>query len=363
MKKTPLYDLHLKLGAKVVPFSGWEMPLSYTGVVEEHHAVRNEVGLFDISHMGRFELSGVGAKNALAHIVPSPLNKIKRGQAQYSMLLNEAGGVIDDIYIYQRGVDLFFLIVNAANRAKDFAWIASHLPDTASLKDVSDETALLALQGPKSWDVLLQTIPFGMEEIALRTFIDTEFVAVRGAMATIARTGYTGERGYEIIVPAHAVERVWNSLMEAGGPLGIKPAGLGARDTLRLEKGYPLYGHEINDKTTPVEAGLGQFLDLKKEFIGSKSLKERQSQPPTQQLIGFELTVGGVPREGYPIYSDQKEVGTVTSGNFSPSLKRGIGMGYVDTRYAEIGNEIFVMIRDREAAGVIVKMPFYRKSK
>ena len=362
MNKTPLYNLHSKSGAKLVPFAGWEMPLSYAGVLEEHQAVRTGVGLFDISHMGRFELRGKASKTVLMNLVPTPTHKIKRGGAQYSMLLNENGGVIDDIYIYRMGTERFFLIVNASNREKDFAWIQSHLVPLSVLSDVSDKTALLALQGPKSWDVLERVIPFGTEGIPLRTCIETEFLSVRGVSAFIGRTGYTGERGYEIVVPADAAQSVWNLLMETGKEMGIKPIGLGARDTLRLEMGYPLYGHEMDEETTPVEAGLSRFLDFKKEFYGKKALLTRM-ESTKKKLIGFELTGSGVPRDGCPIHSGQKEIGRVTSGNFSPSLRRGIGIGYVDKNYAEEGSEIFVTIREREAAAVIVKMPFYRRAK
>lgn len=365
MNRTGLYDLHVKLGAKMVPFSGWEMPLSYSGVTDEHQTVRKAVGLFDISHMGRFELSGKGAEAYLEQITPGPVSKIHRGGAQYSMLLNEEGLILDDIYIYKRGVDRFFIIVNAANREKDFKWMTSHLPKGGEvlLKDVSPETVLLALQGPKSWEVLVQIIPFGKTEIPLRNFIETELVPARGAKGLIARTGYTGEKGYELVIPADAVEKVWNALLEAGKSEGIKPVGLGARDTLRLEMAYPLYGHDMDDTTTPLDADLERFVDLEKEFIGKERLVRQKAEGIRKKLIGFELLVGGVPREGHAIYSDQKEIGKVTSGNFSPSLRKGIGMGYIDRRYSEEGSEVLVDIRGKAAAALIVKKPFYKKKK
>jgi aminomethyltransferase len=364
MNKTGLYDLHVKAGAKMVPFSGWEMPLSYSGVTDEHQTVRRAVGLFDISHMGRFELSGKGAEAYLERITPGPVSKIHRGGAQYSMLLNAEGGILDDIYIYKRGVDRFFVIVNAANREKDFKWMKSHLPaEGPILKDVSSETALLALQGPKSWEVLVQIIPFGKSEIPLRNFVEMELVPARGAKALIARTGYTGEKGYELVIPADVAETVWNALMEAGKQEGIKPVGLGARDTLRLEMGYPLYGHDMDEKTTPMDADLERFIDFEKEFIGKEKLVRQKEEGLQKKLIGFELLVGGVPREGHLIYSDQKEIGKVASGNFSPTLKKGIGMAYVDRRYSEEGSEILVDIRGKAAAALIVKKPFYKKKK
>jgi aminomethyltransferase len=362
MKRTPLYDLQAKLGAKLVPFAGWEMPLSYSGVVEEHHAVRTGVGLFDISHMGRFSLQGRGADEALNTIVPSPTHKMKQNGAQYSMLLSESGTVLDDIYIYKKMEDKYWIIVNASNREKDFQWMQSHLP-TGFLTDLSEQTALLALQGPKSWEVLAQVIPCGMEEIALRTFIETELILVPGHKVIIARTGYTGERGYELWLPANAAVPAWNALMEAGRSLGIKPIGLGARDTLRLEMGYPLYGHELDEQTTPVEVGLDRFLHFEKEFIGKGPLVAQREKGVGKKMIGFILTVGGVPREGCSIYSGSKEIGKVTSGNFSPSLKKGVGMGFVDPHYAEIGSEIFINIHGKGAAALIVRPPFYKKEK
>ncbi len=362
MNKTPLYEIHQQSGAKIVPFAGWEMPLSYSGVTDEHHTVRSAVGLFDVSHMGRFDLSGKGAERYLDQITPGPIRKLQRGGAQYSMLLNNHGGIIDDIYLYKKGVDRFLIIVNAANREKDFKWMTDHLPSTGVLlKDVSEETALLALQGPKSWDVLVQVIPFGKEEIPIRNFIETELVSPRGAKALVTRTGYTGEKGYELVVPSGVAAAVWQALMESGKEAKIKPIGLGARDILRLEMGYLLYGHDINEETTPLSADLRRFIDFEKEFIGKEALARQSSGGIAKKLIGFEILTGGIPREGQTIYSDQREIGTVSSGNFSPMLKKGIGMGYVDARYAEEGSEILVDIRGKAAAAVIVNRPFYKK--
>ncbi len=365
MNRTALYQQHLALGAKIVPFSGWEMPLSYAGVTDEHKAVRTHVGLFDISHMGRFELSGKGADAWLDRITPGPLRRLVRGGAQYSMLLNEAGGILDDIYIYKRGADRYSIIVNAANRAKDFAWMLMQLQGAATptLVDVSADTALLAVQGPRSWEVVAQTIPFGKNEIPLRNFIETELLSARGVRALVARTGYTGEKGYEIILPVNSAEALWMALMEAGREMGIRPIGLGARDTLRLEMGYLLYGHDMSLETTPLSAGLDAFIDFEKSFIGKEALVRQQQAGLTERLIGFELPGGGIPREGCCIYSEQKEIGRVTSGNFSPTLKRGIGMGYVNARYCDEGGEILLDIRGKAVAAIIVKRPFYRKKK
>ncbi|HET6371068.1 MAG TPA: glycine cleavage system aminomethyltransferase GcvT, partial [Nitrospiria bacterium] len=305
MKRTPLYEAHVKLSAKIVPFSGFEMPLSYTGVTDEHHAVRSAVGLFDISHMGRFEIEGKGAEAYLERVTTGPVRKIVRGGAQYGMLLKPSGGIIDDIYLYRRGTNTFTMIVNAANREKDFNWlnvaIKGESASDVALTDRTEETALLALQGPKSWEVLLKIIPFGEKEISLRHFIEVEMIPVRGYKGLIARTGYTGEKGYELLIPAPSAPPLWEAILEAGKPEGIKPIGLGARDTLRLEMGYMLYGHDINEETTPVEADLLRFIDLEKEFIGKETLLQKKKDGTPRRFVGFELAAGGVPREGHSI--------------------------------------------------------------
>ncbi len=364
MKRTPLYEMHVKHGAKLVSFSGWEMPLSYSGVTDEHSAVRNAAGLFDVSHMGRFEFSGPGTDDFLDRMIPSPLRKIPRGGAFYSMLLNEAGGIIDDIYLYKRAPDRYLMIVNAANRAKALKWLMKHLPENGpTLEDVTEETALIALQGPLSWEILQRIMPFSKTEIALRKFVDVELVPVRGTKVLIARTGYTGEKGYEIVIPAAHAADVWQALMEAGSTFALKPAGLGARDTLRLEMGYPLYGQEMDEKTTPLEASLARFVDFEKDFIGKERLLEQKAAGVPRKLLGFELLARGIPRAGHLVYSDQKEVGKVSSGNYAPSLKKGIGMAYVDVAYSEPGSELLVDIRGKATAVLVVKKPFYRKKK
>ncbi len=364
MKRTALFEVHQIHGAKIVPFAGWEMPLSYSGVTDEHSTVRHAAGLFDVSHMGRFDLSGSGVEEFLDKMIPGPLLKLSGAGALYSMFLNEAGGIIDDIYIYKRGIDHYLIIVNAANREKDKRWLKQHLPKTGvAFEDITEETALLALQGPRSWEILQQVMPFAKTEIALRKFVEVELVPTRGVKVLIARTGYTGERGYEIVIPAENAVAVWHALMEAGSNLGIKPIGLGARDTLRLEMGYPLYGQEMDEKTTPIEASLSQFVDFEKEFIGKNRLLEQREQGVPKKLVGFELLVRGIPRVGHLIYSDQKEVGRVTSGNYAPSLKKGIGMGYINVHFSEVGSELLVDIRGKASTAVIVKKPFYRKKK
>ncbi len=365
MKKTPLYGIHVASGAKMVPFSGWEMPLSYTGVPDEHRNVRRAAGLFDVSHMGRFELSGKGVETFLEHITPGPIHRMQRRGAQYSMLLKPDGGIIDDIYIYKKGVDRFLLIVNSSNSEKDFQWLSQHLPDdsTFTLRDVTEESALVALQGPKSWEVLSQILPEGADEIPLRKFVEAEWLPASGAKMLIARTGYTGEKGYELVIPRDVAEKVWNALMAAGKDLGIRPIGLGARDTLRLEMAYPLYGNDIDETTMPLQAGLERFIDFEKDFMGKEALLLEKEKGLGQALICFELLAGGVPRSGHLVYSDQKEVGKVTSGNYSPSLRKGIGMAYVALPFCEEGGELLIDIRGKVVPAVIVKKPFYKKNR
>ncbi|HIE65545.1 MAG: glycine cleavage system aminomethyltransferase GcvT [Nitrospira sp.] len=365
MKKTPLYEIHVESGAKMVPFSGWEMPLSYTGVPDEHRNVRSAVGLFDVSHMGRFELSGKGAEAYLEHMTPRPIYRMQRRGAQYSMLLKPDGGIIDDIYIYKKGVDRFLLIVNSANSEKDFRWLRQNLPADSQfiLQNVTAETALVALQGPKSWEVLGRILPEGTDEISLRKFVEAETLPAPEAKILIARTGYTGEKGYELVIPGDVAAKVWNALMEAGKGAGILPVGLGARDTLRLEMAYPLYGNDIDETTMPLQAGLERFIDFEKDFVGKEALLQEKEKGLGRKLICFELLVGGIPRSGQLIYSDQKEVGKVTSGNYSPSMRKGIGMGYVDLPFCDEGGELLIDIRGKVAPAVIVKKPFYKKKR
>ncbi|MFQ5596785.1 MAG: glycine cleavage system aminomethyltransferase GcvT [Nitrospiria bacterium] len=364
MKRTPLYKTHLEHQAKMVHFAGWEMPLSYTGATDEHRTVRNTAGLFDVSHMGRIEILGEGSDAFLSKLTPAPLDHLQRGAAQYSMLLNHEGGIIDDIYIYKKQDDRYLIIVNASNHAKDLRWITQQrTAEGPAIHDISDQTALMALQGPKSWDILQQVIPPRKKEIPLRKFIEIDTSLTEGAKLLIARTGYTGERGYELVVPAENARNVWVALMQAGQPSGMKPAGLGARDTLRLEMGYPLYGNEMNEQTTPLEADLERFIDFEKTFVGKDALLNRKTQGHARRLVGFELLSKGVPREGFLVYSEQKEVGKVTSGNYAPSLRKGIGMAYVDINYSEEGSEILIDIRGKGVMAVVVKRPFYRKKR
>jgi len=361
MKRSPLYKTHLRQGAKIVPFADWEMPLSYSGVIDEHRAVREAVGLFDVGHMGRFELFGPGSEAFLDRLTPGPIRCLSPGGAQYSMLLRPDGGILDDIYLYKKEQDRYLLIVNASNRTKDFQWILGQKPPEITLKDITEETALMALQGPKSWEVLRRILPPQAQTLRLRSFMEAKAPALPGGRLLIGRTGYTGERGYELLLSNAQAEALWQALMRAGAAFGIKAAGLGARDTLRLEMGYPLYGHEMDERTTPLEAGLGAFVDFGKDFIGRKNLERQRETGLKRKQIAFELLALGVPREGCRIFAAQKEVGKVSSGNYAPSLKKGIGMGYVESVYSGLGSKLFIDIRGKRRPAIIVKKPFYRK--
>lgn len=364
MKQTPLSAEHKKLGARLIEFAGWEMPLSYRGVLEEHRAVRTSCGLFDISHMGRFEITGKGSSDLLQWVTTNDVKRLDPGCAHYSLLCTASGGIIDDIFVYKMADDRYLLCVNASNREKDLHWIqkAGH-SDTVDVVDVSERMAQIALQGPNSKEVLHQSFK-GLADPPIGTLRPRQHrsVTLAGIQAVIARTGYTGEYGYEIYCDAKGSVRAWTALLEKGKAQGLIPCGLGARDTLRLEMGYALYGHEIDESTTPIEAGLDSAVSFDKTpFCGKEALLSQKERGPERKLVGFLLLQDGIPREGCLIFSGKTRIGTVTSGNFSPLLKKGIGMGYVQTLYAKPGVEILIDIRGKTVLGVIAERPFYRK--
>jgi aminomethyltransferase len=346
LKRTPLYAAHVQCGGKIVPFAGWEMPLQYTSILEEHNTVRHHAGLFDISHMGEVYVSGPGAETFLNSILTNDLRKAAAGQAQYTLMCNERGGVIDDLIAYRLAPDNFLLVINASHIPHDFDWMKSHAPDGITLDNASDRTAAVALQGPAS----TQLLPEG-ENLAPYHFKQT---TVAGKKCIVARTGYTGEDGFELIFDAGDAEFFWNELIHRGA----KPCGLGARDTLRLEMCYPLHGNDITEQTTPIEAGLGKFVSLDKgDFIGRSAL----ALPATCKLIAFKMTgKPPPPRPHYPIIAGGRSVGEITSGTQSPTLGTGIGMGYV-----EIGvtGNIEIEIRGKNYPATIEKKPLLRKTK
>lgn len=363
-KRTPLYEEHLKCTARIVDFAGFDMPVQYSGVVEEHNAVRKAAGLFDVSHMGEFEFTGPDALPFLEYLTPNNVSKLTDGMAQYSMLCNEQGGIVDDILIYRFGPEKFVMVVNASNIEKDFEWVASHKSkfQNISLKNISDQVALLALQGPKAQEILQPLTDFNLTE--LKTFHFFSCGAVANAKnCTIARTGYTGEDGFEIFCPADQAVTLWQALMKAGIPLGLKPTGLGARDTLRLEARLSLYGHEINDETNPLEAGLSWVVKLDKpaDFIGKQALKKIKEAGLKRQIVGFKMIDKGIPRQACPITDGKSQIGFVTSGTFSPTLQVGIGLGFVPTDFSPIGTKFNIDIRGTQKLAEVTAVPFYKR--
>ena len=361
MRRTVLYEAHKALNAQFVEFAGWEMPISYSGVLEEHKAVRTAAGLFDVSHMGRIQVDGQGAKGFLQHLSTADVDALRAGQACYTLFCNNGGGVIDDLLIYKLKRASFLVCVNAANRDKCLNWINTNAPDfqNVSIIDLGDSIAQIAIQGPKSLEIMQKLTDVDLSPVKLKYFVEGR---LGGMDAYIARTGFTGERGYEIFLPAMIAPGIWDSILKQGEEYGIKPAGLGCRDTLRLEMGYPLYGNDMDDKTTPVEANLDKAVDFDKgDFIGRDAILQKKEKGIERKLVGFELLQKGVPRHGCRIYSNGKTLGVVTSGNFSPTLKKGIGMGYVLPQYSKPGTEILIDIRGKAAVSVVVEPPFYRK--
>lgn len=358
LNRTPFYPLHQELGARMVPFAGWEMPLQYTGILEEHRAVRERAGLFDVSHMGRFLVRGPRAFEFLNYLTTNDLGRIGRGQAQYTLLCHAEGGILDDLVIMRLEEEEFLVTVNAANREKDWAWMEAHTLDGVSIEDQTWAIGQLALQGPKTQEVLAPFTDLDLEQIEFYRFGQGK---VLGKGAQISRTGYTGEDGFELYLSAEEGVEVARDLLEAGRPAGLIPCGLGARDTLRLEVKYCLYGNDISEETTPLEAGLGWVVKLEKgEFIGRQALLRQKEEGVKRRLIGFQLTERGVPRPGYPVYHDRTEVGTVASGTHSPSLGQGIGTAYVPKELSEAGTPLAVRVRSRDIPATVVKTPFYK---
>ena len=369
LKRTPLYDTHKAAGAKIVPFAGWEMPVQYEGVIQEHKAVRAAAGLFDVSHMGEFEVTGVDSTAWLDHVLTNDVSKVAIGQAQYNVMLKDDGTIVDDLIVYKRGEDRWLVIVNAGNIDKDFEWMRSHLGkfglSKVTLQNRSDDWALLALQGPKAAEILQTLTKTELKPIATYHFAQGEVAGIPGVI--LARTGYTGEDGFELAVAAHRAPELWKKVMEAGAPHGIKPIGLGARDTLRLEMKYALYGNDIDETTNPLEAGLGWVVKLGKaaDFVGKKALEKVKAAGVTRKLVGFEMTERGIPRHGYPLVHPETKarIGICTSGTQSPSLDRPIGVGYVDAALAAVGSAIAVEIRGEARGAKVVETPFLKRSK
>jgi aminomethyltransferase len=360
-KRTPIYEEHKKLGGKIIDFAGWEMPVQYTGIADEHKAVREFTGLFDVSHMGTFEISGKDAAEFLDYLTPSDISKSADGKATYSLLLKENGTIIDDIIIYRFSEKKFYMVVNASNLEKDFGWIKKHLKGEVNLTDRSKDFTLLAIQGPKTAAILSKVTNTDLSTIKKFHLAEINIKGV--GTATLARTGYTGEDGFEMFVTADKATKLWNTLIEIGKDDGLKPIGLAARDTLRLEMKYALYGHELSEDTNALEAGLRWIIKFKKssDFIGKEALKKIRSEGVKRKLVGFKMVERAIPRHGYAIVCDKRTVGRVTSGTFSPSLGEPIGIGYVEAGLAGLGTKFSIDIRGKERLAEVVETPFYKK--
>ena len=359
--RTPLYDCHRRAGAKLVDFAGWEMPVQYTGVIEEHRAVRSAAGLFDVSHMGEVLVHGPGAEAFLQYLTPNDVTKLTPGRAHYSALLNEQGTYLDDLIVSRTGAEEFLVVVNAANAASDFAWIAGQPHPDCTVEDVSSRYALLALQGPRAQAILQRLTSVDLPAIKYYRFDHGD---VAGAPALVSRTGYTGEDGFELFVAPSAAAPLWDELLAVGGAEGLVPVGLGARDTLRLEAGMALYGHEIDASTTPLEAGLSWAVKLDKgNFLGRRALLDQRERGLTRKLVGFEVTGRGIARQGHTVLGESGPVGVVTSGTWSPTFEKALGMAYVPMGLASPGTPLVLSVRGKELPAVVTELPFYRRAK
>ena len=360
MKNTALSHIHESLGAKMVPFAGFNMPVSYEGVNAEHETVRNAVGVFDVSHMGEFLLSGENALALIQKVTSNDASTLEIGKAQYSCLPNNDGGIVDDLIVYKIKEEQYLLVVNASNIDKDWDWISSFNDLGVDMKNLSEDYSLLAIQGPKAVEAMQSLTSIDLSAIKYYHFEVADFAGIENVI--ISATGYTGSGGFEIYCKNSEVEQIWNKVFEAGADFGIKPVGLAARDTLRLEMGFCLYGNDINDLTSPLEAGLGWITKFTKEFTNSENLKKQKESGVTKKLVGFELIDRGIPRHDYEIVdAEGNNIGIVTSGTQSPSLGKAIGMGYVKTEFSAVDSEIYILIRDKKIAAKVVKLPFYKK--
>ncbi|TDY05762.1 glycine cleavage system aminomethyltransferase GcvT [Meridianimaribacter flavus] len=359
MKDTALTATHQALGAKMVPFAGYNMPVQYEGVNIEHETVRNGVGVFDVSHMGEFLIEGPHALELIQKTCSNDASKLTVGKAQYSCMPNDDGGIVDDLIIYRIKEDTYLLVVNASNIEKDWNWLQSKNDVGAELRDLSEDYSLLAIQGPKAVEAMQSLSSHDLSDIKFYNFVVGDFAGIEHVI--ISATGYTGSGGFEIYCKNSEVKQIWDKVFEAGADYGIKPIGLAARDTLRLEMGYCLYGNDIDDTTSPIEAGLGWITKFTKTFTNSEALEDQKRRGAERKLVAFELDERGIPRQGYDIVDSQgKAIGNVTSGTMSPSLNKGIGLGYVPTVFADAGSKINIQIRKNAVPATVVKLPFYK---
>lgn len=362
LKNTALSHVHIGLGAKMVPFAGYNMPVQYKGLIEEHHCVRNNVGVFDVSHMGEFWVSGDRVLDFLQYMTTNDVSKLYDGKVQYSCMPNATGGIIDDLLVYRQSENKYMLVVNASNIDKDWNWLQQEAGRFGvDMVNVSEETSLLAVQGPNATKVLQKLTSMDLGSMEYYTFQTGTFAGHENIL--ISTTGYTGAGGFEVYFPNSVAEDMWNKIFEAGADLGIQPIGLGARDTLRLEMGFCLYGNDIDDTTSPIEAGLGWITKFTKEFMNSATFKAQKENGTSRKLVGFEMIDKGIPRHGYDVVdANGNPVGIVASGTQSPSLGKAIGLGYVPTASAKAGSEIFIGIRGKALKAVVVPIPFYKNA-
>lgn len=360
MKNTSLYQIHLGLGAKMVPFAGFNMPVSYSGIKAEHQAVREALGMFDVSHMGEFLVKGEHALDFLQYVTSNDVAKLEDGKVQYSCMPNGQGGIVDDLLVYRINAEKYLLVVNASNMEKDWNWLQKQNKWGVQMEDLSDNLSLLAVQGPKAVAALQSLTAIDLQAISYYTFQIAEFAGVQDVI--ISATGYTGAGGFELYVPNADAPKVWEAVMQAGASFGILPCGLGCRDTLRLEMGFCLYGNDIDDTTSPLEAGLGWITKFTKDFIDADKLQAQKETGVQKKLVGFEMQERGIPRQHYSLHNEAGEViGEVTSGSESPSTGKLIGMGYVQTAHSKSGTTIWVDIRGKKIPAQIVKLPFYKQ--
>lgn len=361
-KKTPLYDEHVKLGGKIVDYAGWLLPVQYEGLVQEHEAVRNAVGLFDVSHMGEITVKGKDALAFIDYLMTNDITKIVDNQIIYTFMCRPSGGVVDDLLVYRFGPEDFYLVVNASNADKDYAWILEQKADfQVEIENISDDVGEIAIQGPLAQKVLQKLTKTDLNKITFFT-LDRK-VDVNGVECMVSRTGYTGEDGFEVYTTNEGIVKVWRDILEAGEEEGIKPVALGCRDTLRFEASLPLYGHEMSEEINPLEAGFKYFVKLDKEgdFIGKEELNKQWADGLTRKLAGFEVVGRGIPREGYEIQKDGEVIGHVTTGYMSPTLKKNIGNALIKTEFTPIGTEIDIMIRNKPVKAVVISKKFLKK--
>ena len=359
LKKVALNDVHVALGAKMVPFAGYNMPVRYSSDLDEHHTVRKAVGIFDVSHMGEFLVRGSGALDLIQRVTTNDAAKLTDGKVQYSCLPNEEGGIVDDLLVYRFAEEDYMLVVNASNIEKDWNWINRFNTQGVTLQNISDEISLFAVQGPQAVAALQSLTSLDLASMVYYTFSRGEFAGVPNVI--VSATGYTGSGGFEIYVPNEHARIVWDKIMASGQPYGLKPIGLGARDTLRLEMGFCLYGNDINDTTSPLEGGLGWITKFSKNFTNAANLRQQKEQGVQRRLVGFAMAEQGIPRAHYKIVNEAGEtIGEVTSGTQSPSLGKGVGLGYVQTAFSLPGSEIYIKVRNKNLKAKVAKLPFYK---